>query len=300
MLPFVFLDETKLGPFHAYGICCALGFFAWDWAFMREVRKKGLDRADYRVLTILLLAVGTFFAWWIDAVFYHSGERSVASSLFSFQGFSATGGFVGALVGGLFWHRVYIGRRDGKLRIAKRETPVALLPVSDLVVSTWAVPFALGRLGCALIHDHPGITTPKGTLGSLLTVAWPRGPSDGVHHVLGPLHVVTGGSDARFDLGLLEFFFLAGLALFFMSRWDKPVRTGTFTIIGTIGYGSVRFFLDFLRMADGEAGDLRHGGLTFAQYWAFAVVGLGVTLLVRRRLRPARPPAAVAAASRAE
>ena len=27
MLPFVFLDESKLGPFHAFGLCCAAGFF---------------------------------------------------------------------------------------------------------------------------------------------------------------------------------------------------------------------------------------------------------------------------------
>lgn len=298
MLPFVFLDETKLGPFHAFGICCALGFFAWDWAFMRQVAKKKLDRADYRVLTVLVLATGTFFAWWIDAVFYHPPGRSVASSLFSFQGFSATGGYLGALVGGLVWQRVFIGKRDGKLRVERRPSPVPLLPVSDLVVSTWALPHALGRLGCSLIHDHPGITVAKGTLASVFTVAWPRGPEDGVHHVLGPLHVVTGGSDARFDLGLLEFFFLAALAIAFMRAWDRPVRTGTFTIVGCVGYGTLRFVLDFLRMADGEAGDLRHAGLTFAQYWALAVVGLGIAIALRRRREPAPPAAAPAVSAR--
>jgi hypothetical protein len=43
VLPFVFLDESKLGPFHAFGLCIALGFFVWDWAVMRLAARRGLD-----------------------------------------------------------------------------------------------------------------------------------------------------------------------------------------------------------------------------------------------------------------
>ena len=210
MLPFVYVDESKLGPLHAYGVAVALGFFAWDWAVMRQAVRRGLDRADFRALTVWVLGMGTFFAWWIDAVFYHPPGRSVVSTLFSFQGFSSVGGIVGATVGGLVWRRVWIGREDGKLRARLRARPEPMLPPAEVIVSTWPLGWAFGRLGCALIHDHVGVKVAPGTLGSLLAVGFPRGPEDGVHHTFGPIHVVTGGSDVRFDLGLLEMFLLAG------------------------------------------------------------------------------------------
>lgn len=279
MLPFVFADETKLGPFHPFGICCAMGFFLWDWAFVRRGLAKGYARGDLRALAVWLLVVGTLVSWLVDAAFYDSTREATLSR---FQGFSATGGFVGAIIGALVWHRVFIGRVDGKFTVRLRETPQPLLKTSDLIVSTWALAAMCGRLGCAIIHDHPGITVARGTLSSLFAVAWPRGPEDGIHHVLGPIHVVTGGSEARFDLGLLELFFFAVLSIGFVATWKRDVRLGTYTIIGTISYGAFRLLLDFLRMDE-----LRHGGLTFAQYWGVAMIALGITLLVRRSMRGA-------------
>jgi phosphatidylglycerol:prolipoprotein diacylglycerol transferase len=286
VLPFVFLDATKLGPFHALGIMCALGFFAWDWAVMKQGVRRGYPRPDLRAMTIWVLATGTLVAWLVDAIFYHPAERSITSTLFALQGFSSTGAIVGATIGGIAWTRISILVEAGKLRVRRRDKPLELLPLSELIVSTWPIAWALGRFGCALIHDHPGIIVAKGTFGSLFAVAWPWGPEDGVDHVLGPLHVVTGGADARFDLGLLEFFLLGAIAIGFMILWKRDLRAGTYTIVGTLVYGPIRFGLDFLRMEDGPGGDLRHAGLTFAQYWSLAVIAIGVTLLVRRWRAP--------------
>jgi phosphatidylglycerol---prolipoprotein diacylglyceryl transferase len=291
VLPFVFLDESKLGPFHPYGLACALGFFLWDWAVMRMAVRRGFDRADFRICTLWVLVMGTFFSWWIDAVFYHPPGRSVVSTLFAFQGFSSTGAIVGAVVGGIFWSRIRIHKDDGRWKMARREKPIALLPPTEVVVATWPLAWASGRLGCSLIHDHPGVTVAKGTLGSLFAVAWPLGPDDGTHHVWGPLHVVTGGSSARFDLGLLEFFILAGIAIYFATTWKKDWKVGSYTIVGGLIYGPLRFVLDFLRDHDGPGGDLRHGGLTFAQYWSLAVIGIALFLLAKRRREATAEPA---------
>lgn len=293
MLPFVFLDESKLGPFHPYGLAVMLGFFAWDAVIMKQAVRRGYDRADFRVLTLGLLFLGWFFAWWIDAVFYHPADRSVVSTLFAFQGFSSTGAIVGATVAAVLWcrYRVVVfnvgPRLDGdrkRFSIAKRETPIPLLGVSEVIVATWPVAFMFGRLGCSLIHDHPGITVPKGTLGSLLAVAWPTGPDDGIDHVFGPLHLVTGGSEARFDLGLVEFFILAAIAGAFALTWKKDLAMGTYTIVGSLVYGPLRFGLDFLRAKDGPGGELRFAGLTFAQYWSLTIIVLGLVLLIKRRM----------------
>lgn len=288
MLPFVFVDESKLGPFHPFGIMCALGFFLWDWAVMRQAVKKGYDRADFRVMTLWLLGMGTLFSWLVDGIFYHPAERSIPQELFSLQGWSATGGFIGATVGGLLWTRLWVGRDEGKLRARVRKTPLPALPLSEVIVSTWPLAFAVGRVGCALIHDHPGKTVAKGTLASVFALAWPRGPEDGVDHVLGPLHLVTGGADARFDLGVLEALLIGVIAIAFVFMWRREQRPGTYTMVGCLGYGAARFVLDFLRMEDGPAGDLRHAGLTFAQYWSLGVVGIGIALLLLRFRRSAR------------
>lgn len=293
MLPFVFLDESKLGPFHAYGIACMLAFFAWDHVLMRQAERRGQDLADFRALSIWILVVGTFTAWVVDAVFYHPPGRSVVSTLLAVQGFSSTGGIVGAVLGGVFWRYLRIGRRDGRLFAERRSVPQAMLPPAEIIVSTWPVGWAFGRLGCALIHDHPGIVVPKGTFASLFALAWPTGPEDGTHHVFGPLHVVTGGSMARFDLGFLELIVLTAIALGFARTWKRPVALGTYTIVGALVYGPIRFGLDFLRPEDGPGGDLRHLGLTFAQYFSVAIVGIACWLLFKR----SRPVVAASAAA---
>src|SRR5437762_13677101 len=127
MLPFVLLDETKLGPFHPFGICCAIGFFLWDWAFMRRGTEKGYARGDLRALAIWLLVVGTFVAWLVDVAFYDAASRQATSTLARFQGFSATGGFVGALIGAIAWRRVFVGRVDGAMTVRIRKEPQPLL-----------------------------------------------------------------------------------------------------------------------------------------------------------------------------
>jgi phosphatidylglycerol---prolipoprotein diacylglyceryl transferase len=286
MLPFVFVDESKLGPLHPYGILCALGFLAWDWAVMRQAKRRGLDRGDFRALTVWLLVVGTLFAWVVDGVFYHPPGHSVASSLASLQGFSSTGGVLGATVGAYVWRHVFVGRVGGKLRVMRRAEPEPMMPVADVIVSTWPLGWAIGRLGCAIIHDHPGVTVPKGTLASLFAVAWPRDATDGLHHVLGPIHVVTGGSDARFDLGLLEAILLGAIALGFSRTWRRGLRPGKYVAVGSIVYGAARFGLDFLRMHEGPNSDLRHAGLTFAQFFSLAIIALGVGVTLWMRGQP--------------
>jgi phosphatidylglycerol:prolipoprotein diacylglycerol transferase len=298
VIPFVGIDETKTAPFHPFGVCVAIAFFVVDWAIMKVAVRRGFERADFRVLTVWLFVLGWFFAWAIDAVFYHPGAP------FTLQSLSSTGAIVGATLGAIAWTRFYIrkeelrlprapalggsqseatNKRAGRWRVSRREKPIALLPVSEVVVATWPAAWAIGRVGCALVHDHMGKAVSPGTLGSLLAVGFPRTAEDGVHHAFGPVHIVTGASDLRFDLGLLELFILAPLAIGFALTWKKQLAMGTYTMIGALVYGPFRFFLDFLRPVDGPTGETRHGGLTFAQYWSLAVIALGIALLVRRR-----------------
>lgn len=281
MIPFVGIDDSKIAPFHPYGICVAIAFFVGDWAMMKMAVKRGFDRADFRVLIILMGVWGWAMAWAVDYFFYHPDHVEQHAS--ALQGFSSTGAIVGATLAALFWSRFDV--RGWKLK--KRAETHPMLPTSEIVMFGWPAAFALGRLGCSLIHDHVGAQVAPGTLGSLVAVAFPRGAGDGVDHVLGPIHVITGGSDVRFDLGLLELLVLAPLGIGFLLTLNKKVEMGTYTMVASLVYGPVRFFADFLRPVDGPSGEARQGGLTFAQYWSLAVVALGIVLLVRRwRARP--------------
>ncbi len=285
MIPFVAIDESKIAPFHPYGVCAAIAFFAWDHVLMKMAVRRGYDGADFRVLTLWLGVLGWTFAWGVDALFYHPGES--LGSRFSIQGLSSTGAIVGATIGAVVWTRVWIRKEKGgdreRWRATRRTTPLPMLPVSEVILATWPVAFALGRLGCAIIHDHVGKAAAPGSLGSLLAIGFPRSAEDGVHHVFGPIHVLIGASDVRYDLGLLELLLLAPLAIGFALTWKKNVAMGTYTIVSALTYGPFRFALDFLRAEEGITAEARQGGLTFAQYWSLAVIALGLVLLVKQR-----------------
>ncbi|MBN9164090.1 MAG: hypothetical protein BGO98_03130 [Myxococcales bacterium 68-20] len=281
MIPFVAIDDAKIAPFHPYGVCVAIAFFVWDWAVMKMAVRRGFDRADFRALTLWLGVLGWGFAWGVDALFYHPGQS--LGSRFSIQGLSSTGAIVGATIGALVWSRLHVRKEDGRWRATRRAQPIALLPVSEVIVATWTAAFALGRVGCSLIHDHVGKAATPGTIGSLFAIGFPRSAEDGIHRAFGPIHVITGASDLRYDLGLLELLVLAPLAIGFAFTWKKEVAMGTYTIVASLVYGPIRFVLDFLRAEDGVTGEARQGGLTFAQYWSLAVIALGIVLLVRQR-----------------
>jgi phosphatidylglycerol:prolipoprotein diacylglycerol transferase len=293
VIPFVAIDEAKIAPFHPYGVCVAIAFFVWDHVLVKMAVRRGFDRADFRVLTIWLGVLGWSFAWGVDALFYHPGQS--LGSRFTIQGLSSTGAIVGATIGGILWSRLHIGKVDGDLRVSRRPEPLSLLPISEVILATWPIAFALGRLGCALIHDHVGKAVVPGTLGSLVAIGFPRSAEDGLHRAFGPIHIITGASDVRYDLGFLELLLLAPLALGFALTWKRKVAMGTYTIVASLVYGPFRFVLDFLRPEDGITGEARQGGLTFAQYWSLAVIALGVVLLVRQRRE--RQAAAAPAAS---
>lgn len=291
MIPFVAIDEAKIAPLHPFGVCVAVAFFVWDYVLMRFAVRRGFDRADFRVFTIWLGVLGWLVAWAVDAVFYHP-DQSLTQRLTAIQGFSSTGAIVGATLGAIAYSRVFIRKEGGRWRASRRPEPLALLPISEVILATWPLAWAIGRVGCALIHDHVGKAAAPGSLGSLLAVGFPRSAEDGVHRMLGPIHFTTGGSDVRYDLGLLELMVLAPIAIGFAFTYKKELRMGTYTMIASLVYGPLRFLMDFLRLEDGPTGEARHAGLTFAQYWSLAVIGLGVALYVRRRreLRPPRGP----------
>jgi phosphatidylglycerol:prolipoprotein diacylglycerol transferase len=149
------------------------------------------------------------------------------------------GGFLGAAAAGIIYlekHRVNI--------FEYADVSVFGLPLGE----------AIGRLGCFLIHDHPGTPTDF-----FLGVRYP----DGV---------------VRHDHGL--YLSLNGLVLFLVFLWllKRKVHPGTFVIIFLVWNGIARFILDFWRADQGAIIDARYWGMTPAQYASVVMVGVGIYL----------------------
>lgn len=162
------------------------------------------------------------------------------------EGLSSMGGVLGALVG-IFWyfHRI--------------KQPVG--PYLDALALGTAPGWAVARIGCFLVHDHPGVRTTFP-----LAVDFPADRFGGPRH----------------DLGLYDFIALALLAiiLWTIKRW-RPAQ-GRLMGILAVGYSIQRFLTDFLRASDLSFVDRRYGGLTPAQYIVGVLGLLGVWLLLRK------------------
>jgi phosphatidylglycerol:prolipoprotein diacylglycerol transferase len=190
----------------------------------RKARQNGVDPEQFTKLGLCVILAG-FVGGHLAKFFYSAdGWRAIAAHplvlLEVLNGQASFGSFIGgyfAALAFLRWHSV---------------------PYRDWYIyahaSCFALPFAwwIGRLGCYLVHDHPGVLT-----SSFLGVRYPGG--------------------TRFDLGLLEALFLILLAGLFFVLDRKARPRGFYYVAFLFSYGGFRFFLDRLHV---DA--TRYGGWT--------------------------------------
>ncbi len=269
--PFVFVDQSRMFGANIFGFLVGLGVVVGEHFASERAKKLGYDAGLFRSFVFWEMFCGIFFAHTLDAIFYHPDliRKDPVYFIRLWDGLSSFGGFIGAIVGGLGW-KFFTFRGSPIPRL--REKALPLLPFLEIGMCTFPIIFTFGRLGCSLVHDHPGSLAQK---GAPFAVAWPVNEHDGVHAIYGPLHVVY-GSTTRYDLGLLELLFLLILVPALIVTWRKKLPLGTYTAVVALTYSPVRFMMDFLRVREGDAADIRYGALTFAQYAciAFFVCGL--------------------------
>jgi len=125
----------------------------------------------------------------------------------------------------------------------------------DGVALCGSLGWAIGRLGCVVLHDHVSATATS------------------------PLALRIGGS-LRYDLGLAEAVLCA--ALFGLLTWitSRQPRSGTVLAVAAGVYASGRFGLDFLR-----EDELRVHALTPMQWAIIAVCGGALAWTASRLLR---------------
>ncbi len=237
--------ELPLGQkIDIFGVLSAAGVFLGAWLAAREA--KGYGKVDDQPLKDLVpwaVGFGLFGGHFMHIFAYHRELLTDFWVVLRFwDGLSSMGGVLGALLG---------------IFVFFRKEKIPLTPYLDALALGTAPGWAVARLGCFLVHDHPG------TLSSFaLAVDYPGG--------------------ARHDLGLYDMLVLLAITalLYTVKRFRPP--TGTLMGLLAVGYCGCRFFLDFLRASDLSFVD-RRSGLTAAQYIVPVLFGVGIWLLVKAR-----------------
>jgi phosphatidylglycerol:prolipoprotein diacylglycerol transferase len=249
-------DLPLLGPLklQVFGPLVATGVILGYRQCLKFAKVKDMDEFLVRDLMFWILVAGFVMAHWVSAIFYFPDD--VAENpwmlLAVWNGLSSVGGFLGAFIG-MVWF------------LKKHRQPV--IPFADLLIYGLLLGWCFGRLGCSLVHDHPGrIADPDAWLA---VGPWPR---DGNY---------------RYDLGLCEWLFAVALTIYVygFAKW-KTWRAGKLTGLVATAYAPFRFGLDFLRAEDVRSADPRYAGLTTAQWMTFLFLAAGLWLLFFRKAKP--------------
>ncbi len=234
MIPAIDIAEFRVSgvTFHTFGLLVGFGLVLGHQVTVTRARALGLGSVVLVDRFVLAIFAGGFVAGHVlDMIFYHPEvlRRDPLEIVMLHHGLSSFGGFTGALLAGL----LYVRRHK-------------LDPWVFTDLATYAFPFGwlLGRMGCAVEHDHLGRLTD-----SALGVRFAGG--------------------ARFDLGLIEFALTPLLIALVVVVGRRTRRPGMVTGALAVAYSAMRFPLDFLRATDlGAESDPRYGGLTPAQWGA--------------------------------
>lgn len=242
MIPFIQFTSFHLGfiTIQVWGLMVALGIFIATSVAARRAKQQGLDPNivwDFAFWVIIGAFIGArlFQVIYVPSIYLmHPIELLKVWN----GGFSEMGGFLGAIAV-LVWY------------FKKHKLDTWLY--ADCAAYALPLGFGIGRIGCFLIHDHPGTLTHF-----ILGVKYP----DGIRH----------------DHGL--YLSIEGFLLFFLFVWlsYKKRSAGTFVIAFLILHGVIRFFLDFFRI-----GDAKYFALTPAQYVSIMMVVAGIWLWKRDR-----------------
>ncbi len=244
MIPYIASQTyTIFGiTFQTWGTFVAAGFLVGTYIAAQRARAKGLKPE-----IVWNMAFWIFIAAFVGArlfhVLFYDPRYYLAHPLDAIDprkpGYAMFGGFIGAAVA-FYWQ--------------VRKHSLDFLSYADTLI--WGLPWGcgIGRIGCFLIHDHPGTLT---------------------HFILG---VKYPDGSVRHDLGLylsLIGFATGGIFVYLNRRERAPgFWLGTYMMIE----GIVRFSLYFLRIVD-----TRYLGLTPTQYLCVPLFAFGMWIVCRTK-----------------
>ena len=166
MIAYIHVHELHVGPvpIHPFGVLVATGVLVGIELAKRRGRHLGLPQEQLMSFIGWMLVAGFVGGHVLDSIFYHPQEVLAApwTLLYLWSGLSSFGGFAGALLGVMLWRFFEMEPwfQLGSFKLARpvrRSAPMAILPYCDAVLSVFPVAWIFGRLGCTIVHDHPGV-----------------------------------------------------------------------------------------------------------------------------------------------
>jgi phosphatidylglycerol:prolipoprotein diacylglycerol transferase len=244
LIPYIFIPtQTLFGflPIQPFGILVGIGLVVGYYSARRRARRLGLDPEDISDSIIWVAGLGFIVAHLVSVVFYFP-ERILQDPLILvkiWNGLSSFGGFLGGVLGGV----IYFKRRG-----------LSIVRHADALIYGLLPGWIFGRMGCSVVHDHPGKVTTF-----FLGVVCRKGD-------ICPSPYWTPGGPARHDLGFYELLYTLVLTtVLFFTRNTYPFY-GFHSLLVLVLYAPVRFGFDFLR-----AEDKTYGGLTPGQYFSIVL-----------------------------
>jgi phosphatidylglycerol---prolipoprotein diacylglyceryl transferase len=254
---------------YTFGTLVGLAIVLGLYILTHRARQLSLDPEIAEHLHYWSISLSLFFGHVFTILFYEPGRLEREGPLLLLKvwdGMSSMGGITSGLIVGLLF-----------LKIKK----VKLAPYLDSFFYALTFAWTIARLGCTLVHDHPGALSDF-----FMAVQYPCDPSD-----------PGGAICARHDLGLYEFLSFGFLSIYFYATRFKPRFAGFYILSWGLVMGPLRFMADFLRIdpTAGLGGDQRYGALTPAQITIIPLFILSVVVFVRWRktgevLTPIRVP----------
>lgn len=276
MIPYVEQPSLDLGPLtvHAFGLIVAAAVFAGLAMGRRRFQRLGLDLALGEGMAGYAVVAGFVGAHLFSVLFYFP-EKVAANPLVLLKFWEDISSF-GSILGGLVGIWLFLRRRARHLDPRQRWAYV------DVAAFVFPFSLAVGRIACALVHDHPGAVTAF-PLAVSLERAEARAFIGGVYDAAGRLAELPPAAVLAtlgfHDLGWYELLYLAAIVLpAFLLLDRRPRPPGFFLGAFVLFYAPVRFGLDFLRVSD-----VRYAGLTPAQWVALAMLVALLLAIARRR-----------------
>ncbi len=256
MIPYFQFIQFHIGPIpiNIWGSMVALGIIVGLTVSSKEAKRRGLDVQvflDMAFWSLFAALIGSRVLYVVTQWEFYSEDFLGVFRIWE-GGMAITGGFFGAVLAG------YLFLKKKKLNI---------LQYVDVAIFGLPVGLFIGRIGCFLIYDHPGIAT-NFFLGQKAI--------DGIIRHNHGLYLSING-------------FILAVVFFILWKKNSDRPDGFYPAVFLIWYGMIRFILDFFRAYE-LAGftDSRLLGLTTAQYIAVIMFVGGLTLwysVVRKNLQ---------------
>lgn len=278
MIPYFEQPSFSIGPLtiHAFGVMVAFAVATGLHVGERRFARVGLDRALGERMAWWLL-IGGFLGAHLFSVLFYFPEKVAANPLVLlrvWEDISSFGGILGGAIAGWAFFRFRARDVDAAARLAYLDVAAFVFPIALLI----------GRVGCALAHDHPGTVTSF-PLALSLSSAEAREYIGYVYASAGRIaELPAPGVLATFgfhDLGLYEMLYLALLVVPVTLLLARQARAPGFYLGAfLLMYMPARFLLDLLRVSDA-----RYAGLTPAQWVALLALAGLAALRVRASLK---------------